>query len=165
LKDETRWHADTQDKMINIFKHTTVEYINSLSKDTMAERIGIEVTEIGSDYIKGKMPVDSRTVQTYGILHGGASAALAETLGSIAGMMTLDHEKEFCVGLEINANHVRSVRSGYVYGTAHPLHIGSKTQVWEIKIENESGQLTCVSRLTLAILPRNGEQNQKIIGN
>ena len=130
----------------------------------MAERIGIEITEIGDDYLKGRMPVDSRTVQTYGILHGGASAALAETLGSIAGMITLDTEKEFCVGLEINANHVRSVRSGYVYGTARPLHIGSKTQVWEIKIENESGQLTCVSRLTLAILARNGEKNEKGIG-
>ena len=150
--------------MPNLFKNVTVEYINRLGKGTMAERIGIEITEIGSDYLKGKMPVDSRTVQTYGILHGGASAALAETLGSIAGMMTLDHEKEFCVGLEINANHVRSVRTGYVYGTARPLHIGSKTQVWEIKIENESGQLTCISRLTLAILPRNGEQNEKVIG-
>lgn len=150
--------------MANLFKHTTVEYINSLGKGTMAERIGIEVTEIGADYLKGKMPVDERTVQTYGILHGGASAALAETLGSIAGMMTLDHEKEFCVGLEINANHIRSVRNGYVYGTARPLHIGRKTQVWEIKIENESGQLTCISRLTLAILAKNGEQNEKGIG-
>ena len=150
--------------MPNIFKPTTVEYINSLGKGTMAERIGIEVTEIGDDYLKGRMPVDSRTVQTYGILHGGASAALAETLGSIAGMMTLDHEKEFCVGLEINANHLRGVRSGYVYGTARPLHIGNKTQVWEIKIENESGQMTCVSRLTLAILAKNGEQNEKGIG-
>jgi 1,4-dihydroxy-2-naphthoyl-CoA hydrolase len=146
--------------MSNLFKNATVEYINSLSKGTMAERIGIEITEIGGDYLKGKMPVDKRTVQTYGILHGGASAALAETLGSIAGMMTLDYEKEFCVGLEINANHVKSVRSGYVYGTAKPLHIGGKTQVWESKIENESGQLTCISRLTLAILPKNGEQNE-----
>jgi 1,4-dihydroxy-2-naphthoyl-CoA hydrolase len=150
--------------MSHIFKPTTVDYINSLGKGTMAERIGIEVTEIGDDYLKGKMPVDERTVQTYGILHGGASAALAETLGSIAGMMTLDHKKEFCVGLEINANHIRSVRSGYVYGTARPLHIGSKTQVWEIRIENESGQLTCISRLTLAILAKNGEQNEKKIG-
>jgi uncharacterized protein (TIGR00369 family) len=146
--------------MSRLFKDVTVEYINSLSKDTMAERIGIEITEIGSDYLKGRMPVDARTVQTYGILHGGASAALAETLGSIAGTMTLDHEKEFCAGLEINANHIRSVRSGYVYGTARPLHVGSRTQVWEIRIENESGQLTCVSRLTLAILPRDGKQSE-----
>ena len=150
--------------MANLFKNITPEFINSLSKGTMAERIGIEITEIGGDYIKGKMPVDSRTVQTYGILHGGASAALAETLGSVAGMITLDHEKEFCVGLEINANHIRSVRHGYVTGTARPLHIGSRTQVWEINIENESAQLTCVSRLTLAILARNGEQNEKVIG-
>ncbi len=150
--------------MPNIFRNVTVEYINSLGKATMAERIGIEVTEIGSDYLKGKMPVDSRTVQTYGILHGGASAALAETLGSIAGMMTLDPEKEFCVGLEINANHVRSVRRGFVFGTARALHIGSKTQVWEIKIENETGQLTCVSRLTLAILKKSGKRNENAIG-
>ncbi|HUI31903.1 MAG TPA: hotdog fold thioesterase [Candidatus Acidoferrales bacterium] len=150
--------------MANLFKNITPEFINSLSKGTMAERIGIEITEIGGDYIKGKMPVDSRTVQTYGILHGGASAALAETLGSVAGMITLDHEKEFCVGLEINANHIRSVRHGYVTGTARPLHIGSRTQVWEIKIENESAQLTCVSRLTLAILQRNAEKNEKVIG-
>ncbi|MFZ1082360.1 MAG: hotdog fold thioesterase [Candidatus Kryptoniota bacterium] len=146
---------------MGIFKTVTLELVNGLGKGTMAERIGIEVIEIGDDYLKGKMPVDNRTVQTYGILHGGASAALAETLGSIAGMLTLDHEKEFCVGLEINANHIRSVRSGFVYGTAKPIHIGSKTQVWEIKIENETGQLTCVSRLTLAILPRNDAQNEK----
>ena len=145
--------------MPRIFRDTTVEYINSLGKGTMAEHIGIEVTEIGGDYLKGKMPVDSRTIQTYGILHGGASAALAETLGSIAGLMTLDPEKEFCVGLEINANHIRSVRNGFVYGTARPLHIGKKTQVWEIRIENGSGQLTCMSRLTLAILEKQGDQN------
>jgi len=147
--------------MASLFRDVTVEYLNSLRKGTMAERIGIEITEIGNDYLKGRMPVDNRTLQPNGILHGGASAALAETLGSIAGTMTLDHEKEFCVGLEINANHIRSVRSGYVYGTARPLHIGGRTQVWEIKIENESGQLTCVSRLTLAILPKNDQQNEK----
>ncbi len=144
--------------MANLFKHVTAEYINGLCKGTMVEHIGIEVTEIGSDYLKGRMPVDTRTIQTYGILHGGASAAFAETLGSIAGVLTLDYEKEFCVGLEINANHVRSVRSGYVYGTAKPLHIGTKTQVWEIKIENESGELTCISRLTLAVLARDDEK-------
>ena len=147
--------------MKSIFRTASLEYINSLGKGTMAERIGIEMTEIGSNYLKGRMPVDNRTIQTYGILHGGASAALAETLGSIAGMLTLDAEKEFCVGLEINANHLRSVNGGFVLGTASPLHIGSKTQVWEIKIENESGQLTCVSRLTLAILLRNGIQKQE----
>ena len=147
--------------MPTLFKNVSVDYINSLGKATMAEHIGIEVTEIGDDYLKGKMPVDRRTVQTYGILHGGASAALAETLGSIAGMMTLDPEKQFCVGLEINANHIRSVRSGYVFGTARPIHIGSKTQVWEIKIENESEQLTCISRLTLAILEGNQEKIKK----
>jgi 1,4-dihydroxy-2-naphthoyl-CoA hydrolase len=146
---------------MGVFKNVTTEFVNGLTKGTMAERIGIEVTEIGSDYLKGKMPVDSRTIQTHGILHGGASAAFAETLGSLAGMLTLDSEKEFCVGFEINANHIRSVRSGFVYGTAKPLHIGSKTQVWEIKIANELGQLTCISRLTLAILSRNDAQNEK----
>ena len=100
------------------------------------------------------MPVDSRTVQPYGILHGGASAALAETLGSIAGMLVLDSEKEYCVGMEINANHIRSVRGGYVYGTAKPIHVGRKTQVWEIRIEDEEGKLVCISRLTLAVISR-----------
>jgi 1,4-dihydroxy-2-naphthoyl-CoA hydrolase len=147
--------------VLHLFKEVTVQDINRLFKGTMAERIGIEVTGIGEDCLRGKMPVDSRTVQTHGILHGGASVALAETLGSIAGMMTVDDEKEFCVGLEINANHVRSVKSGSVYGTARPLHIGSKTQVWEIKIENESGQLVSVSRLTLAVLSRNGARKEK----
>lgn len=121
----------------------------------MAERIGIEIKEIGEDYLKGKMPVDGRTFQTHGILHGGASAAFAETLGSLAGMLMLDSEKEFCVGLEINANHLRSVSGGFVNGTARPLHIGRRTHVWEIKIEDEGGHLTCVSRLTLAILSKN----------
>ncbi len=147
--------------MVDVLKSVPVEYLNNLIKDTMAERIGIEITEIGEAYLKGKMPVDSRTIQTHGILHGGASATFAETIGSLAGMLTLDIEKEFCVGLEINANHIRSVRNGFVYGTAKPLHIGSKTQVWEIKIENELGQLTCISRLTLAILARNGRQKGK----
>jgi len=109
------------------------------------------------------MPVDHRTVQAYGILHGGASTTLAETLGSIAGMLGLDVEKEFCVGLEINANNIRSVSSGYVRGNAKPLHIEGNTQVWKIKIENESGQLICVSRLTLAILSRDGKGKEKDI--
>ena len=118
----------------------------------MAERIGIEITEVGENYLKGRMPVDSRTVQTYGILHGGASAALAETLGSIAGVLAIDPEKEYCVGMEINANHIRSVRSGFVYGKAAPLHIGKRSHVWEIRIEDGEGHLVCISRLTLAVV-------------
>jgi len=137
-----------------LFKSVTPETLNELSRNTMSECIGIEITEVGEDYLKGKMPVDSRTKQPFGILHGGASVTLAETLGSIAGVLSLDSEKEFCVGLDINANHVRSVHDGYVYGTARPVHIGTKTQVWEIRIENEEGNLVSISRLTLAVLPK-----------
>ncbi len=139
---------------MGIFRRVTIDQLNRLNSGTMSESIGIELTEVGEDYLKGKMPVDSRTVQPYGILHGGASAALAETLGSIAGMLVLDSEKEYCVGMEINANHIRSVRGGYVYGTAKPIHVGRKTQVWEIRIEDEEGKLVCISRLTLAVISR-----------
>ncbi len=137
-----------------LFKTVTLEFVNQLNKNTMSEKIGIEITEIGEDYLRGRMPVDDRTVQPFGILHGGASAALAETLGSIAGTMVIDPEKEYCVGMEINANHIRSVKSGFVYGTARPIHIGGKTQVWEIRIEDEKQRLVCISRLTLAVLLR-----------
>ncbi|MCL4539807.1 MAG: hotdog fold thioesterase [Bacteroidetes bacterium] len=139
---------------MNLFRNATIEFVNQLNRNTMGEQIGIEITEIGNDYLKGRMPVDKRTIQPYGILHGGASAALAETLGSIAGTLVLDPEKEFCVGLEINANHIRSARNGFVYGTARPIHIGGKTQVWEIRIEDERQSLVCISRLTLAVLAR-----------
>lgn len=139
---------------MSIFKGASLEFVNGLSKDTMSEQIGIEITEIGGDFLKGRMPVDRRTVQPYGILHGGASAALAETLGSIAGTLTLDPAKEYCVGMEINANHIRSVKSGFVYGTAMPVHIGKTTQVWEIRIEDERQRLVCISRLTLVVLKR-----------
>ncbi len=139
---------------MGIFRRVTIDQLNRLNSGTMSESIGIELTEVGEDYLKGKMPVDSRTVQPYGILHGGASAALAETLGSIAGMLVLDSEKEYCVGMEINANHIRSVRGGYVYGTAKPIHVGRKTQVWEIRIEDDGGKLVCISRLTLAVISR-----------
>lgn len=137
-----------------ILRKATIEDLNKLRVNTLAERIGIEITEIGDDYLKGRMPVDTRTLQPYGILHGGASAALAETLGSIAGSLVLDPEKEYCVGMEINANHIRSVRSGYVYGKASPVHIGKTTQVWEIRIETDDGKLVCISRLTLAVVRR-----------
>ena len=139
---------------MTLFRKASLQDLGKLSENTMSEQIGMEFTEIGEDYLKGRMPVDRRTVQPYGILHGGASAALAETLGSMAGALVLDPEKEYCVGMEINANHVRSVRSGYVYGKATPIHIGRKTHIWEIRIEDENGKLVCISRLTLAIISK-----------
>ncbi len=126
--------------------------LNALSKGTAIEALGIEFVDIGDDRLVATMPVDPRTVQPYGLLHGGASVLLAETLGSSAGNMCVA-EGEVCVGLEINANHVRAVREGRVTGTARPLHIGRSTQVWEIRIEDARGRLACVSRLTLAVVP------------
>ena len=130
----------------------TIEDFNKRSENTLVQHLGIEFTEIGDDYLKGSMPVDHRTVQPAGILHGGASLALAESLGSIAGFMCIDREKQYCVGMEINGNHIRPVRSGRVYGIAKPIHIGKKTHVWEISITNQNDKLVCESRLTLAIL-------------
>ena len=126
--------------------------INGWAANTMLETLGIQVTEIGDDWLRGTMPVDHRTHQPYGLLHGGASVALAETLGSTAAMLTLDPSKELTVGLDINANHIRGVRSGVVTGTAKALHLGRSTQVWEICIENETGQLVCISRITMAVI-------------
>jgi len=118
------------------------------------QAIGIRISEIGDDYVRGTLPVDARTHQPYGLLHGGASVALAETLGSFAAMLTLDPAVEAAVGLDINANHVRGVKSSVVTGTARPLHLGRSTQVWEIRIEDENAKLVCISRLTLAVIPR-----------
>jgi 1,4-dihydroxy-2-naphthoyl-CoA hydrolase len=132
----------------------SLEQLNAWNKNTMGEHIGIEYTEIGDDFLVGKMPVDHRTHQPMGLLHGGASVALAETLGSVGATMFLDLEKQYCVGLEINANHIKSARSGYVYGKATAIHIGRKTQVWEIRITTESGDLVCISRITMAVLDR-----------
>lgn len=120
----------------------------------MAEAIGIEFTAIGPDYLEAKMPVDSKTHQPYGLLHGGASVALAETLGSMAAACCVDTSRQLCVGLEINANHIRSARSGYVKGVTKPVHIGKKTQVWEIRITNEKEELVCISRITVAVLDK-----------
>lgn len=130
-----------------------VEQLNSWSANTLMEAIGIRITAIGDDWLQGTMPVDRRTHQPYGLLHGGASVALAETLGSTAAMLTLDPAKERAVGLDINANHVRGVVSGTVTGTARSLHTGRSTQVWEIRIEDETGKLVCISRLTMAVVP------------
>jgi 1,4-dihydroxy-2-naphthoyl-CoA hydrolase len=132
----------------------TVADLNKLSAGTIAEHVGIEFLEIGDDYITARMPVDHRTVQPANILHGGASVVLAETLGSVGAFLCEDPDQKHCVGLEINANHVRPARSGFVYGAAHPVHIGGSTQIWEIKITNENGKLVCVSRLTLAVLSK-----------
>lgn len=125
-----------------------------LGKGTMAEHLGIEWTEVGPDFLKARMPVDHRTKQPYGLLHGGASCVLAETIGSVASAMIVDHSKYYCVGLEINANHIRSAREGFVTGTATPLHLGATTHVWDIKIHDEKSKLICVSRLTVAVIKR-----------
>lgn len=132
----------------------TLDQLNAMSADTMVEHIGIEYTEIGENFISAKMPVDHRTHQPLKLLHGGASVALAETLGSVAANCVVNPKTHYCVGLEINANHIRSVTEGYVLGTTNPLHIGKSTQVWEIKITNEAGKLVCVSRITMAVLER-----------
>ena len=132
----------------------SIDDLLHFGKGTMGEHIGIEWVELGDDYLKARMPVDDRTRQPYGLLHGGASVALAETLGSVAASLVIDHTKYYCVGIEINANHVRGVREGYVTGTTTPLHIGSATHVWDIRITNEKQQLICISRLTVAILRR-----------
>ena len=132
---------------------TDLARINAWSANTMMQTLDIRISAIGDDWLQGTMPVDHRTHQPYGLLHGGASVVLAETLGSSAAMLTLDPEKELAVGLDINANHIRGVRSGTVTGTAKMLHIGRSTQVWEIRIESEEGALVCISRITMAVVP------------
>lgn len=135
---------------------TDLARLNGWSANTMMEALGIRITAVGDDWLQGTMPVDARTHQPYGLLHGGASVALAETLGSTAAMLTLDPKQELAVGLDINANHVRGVRAGTVTGTARVLHIGRTTQVWEIRIENEDGALVCISRITMAVIAARG---------
>jgi 1,4-dihydroxy-2-naphthoyl-CoA hydrolase len=131
-----------------------LDRINGWNRNTLVEHLGMRVTEIGDDFVRGTMPVDARTHQPFGLLHGGASVALAESLGSLAGNLCIDSGAELAVGLDINANHVRSVTSGLVTGIARPLHLGRTTQVWEIRIEDEHARLVCISRLTLAVVPR-----------
>lgn len=135
-------------------KQEKLKRINDNIQNTMTSTIGIEITDIGDDFICGKMPVDERTTQPFGLLHGGASAALAETLGSIGGGIKVYSNNETVVGIEINANHLKSVRDGWVYGKATPIRIGKKIQVWNIEITNEDDDLICVSRLTLAVIPK-----------
>jgi len=134
----------------------SIEDINTtqIIDGQMARHLGIEMTEIGADFMTAKMPVDHRTIQRIGILHGGASLALAETVGSIAASYCVDRDSFYIVGQEINANHIRPTRSGFVYATATPLHLGKSSQVWDIRIRNEEGKLTCVSRFTVAVLKK-----------
>jgi 1,4-dihydroxy-2-naphthoyl-CoA hydrolase len=135
-------------------KNVSVESLRPLGKGTMTEHLGIEWIEIGEDSLKIKMPVDHRTQQPHGLLHGGASCVLAETIGSVASYLIIDPAEFYCVGIEINANHIRSAKEGFVYGTCSPLHIGSSTHVWDIRITNEEGKLICISRLTVAIMKK-----------
>jgi uncharacterized protein (TIGR00369 family) len=134
-------------------RQATVDQLNRLSEGTAMRPLGIVFTEIGEDFVRATMPVDARTRQPYGLLHGGASVLLAETLGSTAGGLCVG-EHQGVVGIEINANHLAGVRDGNVTGTARPLHVGRSTQVWEIRIEDERGRLACISRLTLAVVER-----------
>ena len=131
----------------------SLELLNSWSKNTILEVLGIKISGIGEDHLEATMPVDARTHQPYGILHGGASVVLAETLGSIGALLLIDPTKFRCVGLEINANHIKAVRSGIVIGRANPIHAGRSTQVWQIEIKTETGDLVCISRITMAVVP------------
>lgn len=136
-------------------QHNSIDGFNAISKNTLVEHLGIEFIEVNKNCLKATMPVDHRTVQPYGILHGGASVVLAETLGSIGATLNTDPKTHICVGLEINANHIKSVKSGNtVIGEAKPVHIGKKTHIWEIRITNKDEQLVCISRITMAILDK-----------
>ena len=132
----------------------TVEELNANRAGTLIENLGILFTEIGADFVRGTMPVDTRTVQPYGLLHGGASVALAETLGSMGASMCVDAAEFQVVGQEINANHVRDARGGLVTGTARAVHLGGRTHVWTIDIVNEAQKLVCISRITMAVIKR-----------
>jgi len=134
-------------------QQTTIESLNSMGKNSLGDHIGIEFIEIGDDFLIAKMPVDHRTVQPFGILHGGASVVLAETLGSVASTLCLkDITKQTAVGLEINANHLRSVRQGYVYGKVTPIRVGRSIHVWNIEIKDDNGKVSAISRLTTMII-------------
>jgi len=133
---------------------TTKESINAFCKGCMIEYVGIEIMEVGCDYIKAKMPVNERTRQPLGLLHGGASVVLSESLGSIAASCTIDPTKQYCVGLEINANHIKSAKEGFVFGMVGPIHVGKKTQVWQTRITNEKDELISISRLTMAVIDK-----------
>lgn len=128
--------------------------LNARSARGINAHLGIELTAVGPDWLEGRMPVDERTRQPFGILHGGASVVLAETLGSFASGMCIDDQRFFCVGQEVNANHLRAAREGWVTGVARPFHLGRTSMVWGIEIRDDAGKLTCISRLTVAVVPR-----------
>jgi 1,4-dihydroxy-2-naphthoyl-CoA hydrolase len=138
------------------FKEVKKDELQHVGNNTMSSHLGIEIIEIGNDFIKAKMPVDERTKQPYGILHGGASVALAETIGSYGSHLVIDSSKYMSVGLEINANHIKKVEKGSVIGIAKPIHLGKNTHIWAIELFNEKEQLFCISRLTVAIIPKKG---------
>lgn len=143
------------EKIVSIwFKEPNLEELNSWSQGTIIEHIGIKITDIGDNYIEGTMPADNRTFQPYKLVHGGANIVLAETLGSIGGMLIINSDKYICVGQEVNGNHLRSVTSGLVRGRAEPVYCGSKSQVWEIRLYNSVDKLSCISRLTLAVVDK-----------
>ncbi|MGY6743849.1 MAG: hotdog fold thioesterase [Cecembia sp.] len=131
-----------------------LDTLNNWGKNTMTDFLDIRFTKIGEDFLEATMPVMEKTKQPLGLLHGGANVVLAETLGSVAATLTVNREKQYCVGLEINANHLKSVRDGLVRGVTKPIHLGRKTQVWEIKIFTENGELSCISRITMAIMEK-----------
>lgn len=137
------WHTQPNIDVIN----------NSINQGTICDHLGIVVTEVGDDFIKGTMPADARTFQPFGVVHGGANVVLAESLGSIGGAHVVNISQAKCLGQEVSATHLRPVSSGLVTGTAKPIHLGRRSQVWEIRLENDQGKLTCISKLTLAILP------------
>ena len=137
------WHLQPDIDVIN----------NSLNSGTICEQLGIVVTEVGDDYIRGTMPADARTFQPFGVVHGGANVVLAESLGSIAGAHVIDLTAAKCLGQEVSATHLRPVSSGLVTGTARPIHLGKRSQVWEIRLEDDQGRLSCISKLTLAVIP------------
>lgn len=134
------------------FKEVSLEYARERGRETLLEHLGIEVVEVGDDYLKARMPVDARTRQPAGVLHGGASVALAETLASWAATFCIDPAKHHCVGIEINANHLRPVADGWVHGNARPVNLGRTIQVWEVRITNQQDKLVCISRVTMAVL-------------
>ena len=135
-------------------KNIPLDILNQQSASSMPGHLGIEITEVGDDYVCGKMPVDPRTQQPFGLLHGGASVVLAESLGSVGGNLAVDLNLYNCVGLEINSNHIRSIREGYVFGKATLLHAGKTTQVWDIRITDDAGKLINISRLTMAVIKK-----------
>ncbi|MCH6236698.1 hotdog fold thioesterase [Cognataquiflexum rubidum] len=138
-----------------IFKpNISLEILNSWGENTMTDFLDIRFTKIGDDFLEATMPVTHKTKQPLGLLHGGANVVLAETLASVAATLTVDGTKQYCVGLEINANHLKSVKEGMVTGVTKPIHLGKKTQVWEVKIYTEQGDLSCISRITIAVIDK-----------